>query len=78
MVNQPIPAYIRQYFWGDNLSQLSLEKNQKYILETLLEKGNSDALHWLFLNVDKQTIVDHLPELRLDKKSKHFWNIYFA
>jgi len=78
MASQPLPSYITQYFWGDDLSQLNLEKNQKYIVETLLEKGDSRALHWLFSNIDKQIILNFLPELRLNKKSERFWNIYFA
>ncbi|MEK7570672.1 MAG: hypothetical protein AAB553_00220 [Patescibacteria group bacterium] len=78
MAHQILPPYITQYFWGDNLTQLDLEKNQKYIIETLLERGDSHALHWLFSHVDKQTIIHFLPKLKLGKKSEHFWNIYFA
>lgn len=78
MVNQPLPPYITQYFWGDDLSQLSLEKNQKYIVETLLEKGDDRALHWLFSSLEKKTIVKYLPKLKLSKKSEHFWSIYLA
>lgn len=78
MVNQPLPPYITQYFWGDDLSQLDLEKNQKYIVETLLEKGDDKAIHWLFSNLEKQTIVKYLPTLKLSKKSEHFWSIYLA
>lgn len=76
MVNQPLPHYVTQYFWGDDLSQLDLEINQKYIIETLLEKGNDKALHWLFSKVEKQTIINYLPTLKLSKKSEHFWKIY--
>ena len=78
MVNQPLPPYVTQYFWGDDISQLNLKKNQQYIVETLLEKGDSKALHWLFSNVDKKIILNFLPKLRLNKKSERFWNIYFA
>lgn len=78
MVNQSLPSYISQYFWGDDISQLDLERNKKYILETLLEKGDSKALHWLFTNIDKKTILNFLPKLRLNKKSERFWNIYFV
>ncbi|MGH7204267.1 MAG: DUF6922 domain-containing protein [Candidatus Levyibacteriota bacterium] len=78
MVHQPLPPYITQYFWGDDLSQLDLEKNKKYIIQTLLEKGDNEALHWLFSNIDRQTILNFMPELKLSKKSQHFWNIYFA
>ncbi|MGH7204362.1 MAG: DUF6922 domain-containing protein [Candidatus Levyibacteriota bacterium] len=78
MANQSLPSYVTQYFWGDNLSQLNLEKNPKYIIETLLEKGDNKALHWLFSQRDKETIRNFLPELKLEKKSAHFWSIYLA
>lgn len=76
MDNQSIPSNISQYFWGDNLKELNVNKNQKYIIQTLLEIGNSDALRWLFSTIDKKTIKNFLPALRLSKKSAHFWNIY--
>ena len=78
MINQPLPSHIAQYFWGDDISQLDLEKNRKYILETLLEKGDSEAIHWLFSIINKQAIFNFLPKLRLNKKSERFWNIYLA
>ncbi len=77
MVNQ-LPDYVSQYFWGDNLSELNLEKNQRYIIETLLEKGNTKSLHWLFSHIDKQIINSYLPTLKLSKKSENFWNVYLA
>jgi hypothetical protein len=77
MGNQLLPCFITQYFWGDDISQLDLEKNKKYIIETLLEKGDERALHWLFSNIDRQTIINFLPNVKLSKKSKTFWNIYF-
>lgn len=73
-----IPSFIARYFWGDDISQLDLQKYKKYIIETLLEKGDTKAIQWLFTKIDKQTIINFLPNLKLGKKSKHFWNIYFA
>ena len=29
---QQLPAFVTQYFWGDDLKQLSISKNQKYIV----------------------------------------------
>lgn len=78
MDNQPIPSNIAQYFWGDDLRELNISKNQKYIIQTLLEMGNSEALKWLFSAIDKQTVRNFLPTLRLSKKSAHFWNIYLS
>lgn len=76
MVDQKIPEFVLKYFWGDSLSELNLDKNKKYIIETLLEKGDKDALHWLLSHVDKQTILEFLPSLKLSKRSSNFWNIY--
>lgn len=78
MSNQQLPSYLEQYFWGDDLTQLSITKNEKYIIQTLLEQGDSKALRWLFETFDKQTIKNYLPTLKLSKKSAHFWNIYLS
>ena len=78
MNNQALPTYVTQYFWGDDLKQLDIDKNKKYIIQVLLEMGNSDALHWLFSIVDKQTVKKVLPTLKLSKKSSQFWNIYLS
>lgn len=78
MSTHAIPSYVTQYFWGDDLSQLDLERNQKYIVKILLEQGDMRSLHWLFSHVGKQTISSYLPTLKLNKKSQHFWNIYLS
>lgn len=76
MDNQSIPSYVTQYFWGDDLNQLSMNQHQKYIVQTLLEMGNSDAIKWLFTTIDRETIKNFLPNLKLTKKSANFWNLY--
>lgn len=73
-----LPEFITQYFWGDDLQQLDFSKNKKYILQTLLERGNGKAIQWLFSTVDKDTIKSILPTIKLSKKSAHFWNIYLT
>lgn len=78
MNNQPIPSNLTEYFWGDNLNELDVNNNQKYIVQTLLDRGNTDALRWLFSTIDKQTIKGLLPTLKLSKKSAHFWHIYLS
>lgn len=78
MDSQSMPSYITQYFWGDDITELNVNRNQKYIVQTLLEIGNSDALRWLFSTIDRQTIKNFLPTLKLSKKSAHFWNIYLS
>jgi hypothetical protein len=78
MMIQSIPNGTRKFFWGDNLSELSWPKHKKYIIQTLLEKGDTFSLKWLFSLVTRKEIKGLLPNLRLEKKSKNFWSIYLA
>jgi len=73
-----IPTTVEKYFWGDDLSELSWTRHKKYIAQTLLEKGNLTALHWLFGRVSRQEVKKMLPTLRLQKRSSNFWNIYLS
>jgi hypothetical protein len=72
------PRSVGRYFWGDNLSEISLEKHAKYITQTLLETGDTHAIRWLFSVVPPQIIKAMLPELRLSRKSAHFWKVYLS
>jgi len=75
---QPIPAVAKKYFWGDNLSDLSWSKHKKYIVQTLLERGNTPSLRWLFQHVTREEVKKMLPTLRLPKKSNNFWGLYLS
>lgn len=69
---------IKHYFWGDNLQELSWPKHKHYIVQTLLEKGNSAALRWLFQRIDRDEARRLLPTLKLLPKSQNFWQIYLS
>ncbi len=73
-----LPLFVAQYFWGDNLQEINLEKHAKYIAQTLLERGDTEALNWLFSVFPKQVIKKNLPDLKMSKKSTHFWKIYLS
>jgi len=73
-----LPDYVTKYFWGDNLSELSWEKHQKYIVQTLLNKGDGRASEWLLSRVDKNTLKENLPTYKLDKRSANFWEFYLT
>lgn len=78
MTQQIIPSYVTKYFWGDNIYELDLHKHKTYMIQTLLEKGDQEAIKWLFFAVDKQKIKNLLASIKLSKKSAHFWNIYLS
>ncbi len=78
MNTSQLPAFITKYFWGDDLSQLDFSKNKQYILQVLLERGNKKAIQWLFSILDRNSIKNALPTIKLGEKSAHFWNIYLT
>lgn len=73
-----LPRSVTRYFWGDNLQEIRLENHTRYITQTLLEKGDTEALRWLFSVVPPQTVKTMLPELKLSKKSARFWQVYLS
>lgn len=75
---QSIPDAVKKYFWGDDLSELSWIKHKKYIIQTLLERGNTSSLRWLFQQITHDEVKKMLFTLRLQKKSSNFWNVYLS
>ncbi len=84
---QTIPLSAAKYFWGDDISDLDLQNHKKYIIQTLLDKGDRESLRWLFSTFGKREIKQLLPDLKLSKetllsceskKSANFWKMYLT
>jgi len=73
-----LPQNVLKFFWGDSLDELNWEKHKEYITKTLMEKGDKDALVWLFERTDKNYLKKIVSKKKLDKKSENFWNIYLS
>lgn len=73
--NIKLPQNLKKYFWGDDFSQLNTKDHKNYILKTLLEIGDQDAINWLFANFSKKELKQALPDLKLSPKSKNYWEI---
>jgi len=76
-MDQKIPSQIIKFFWGDNSAKLSFRNNKKYIIQTLLEKGDINDIKWLFSQLNSLDIKSLLSSLKLSSKSAHFWKIFF-
>jgi len=76
-MNQRIPPHIIKFFWGDNCAELNFKNNKKYIVQTLLEKGDINDIKWLLSQSSPLDIRLLLPSLKLSSKSAHFWKIFF-
>ena len=77
-MSQLLPNQAKKYFWGDNLDELSWQEHKKYIIQTLLERGELESLRWLFTKVTKEEVKTLLPDLRLQSRSSNFWKIYLS
>jgi len=73
-----MPTFVTKYFWGDDLSQLSWETNSKYMTETILNRGNTEAVNWLLDRVEKKKLASELQNYNLNPKSANFWRIYLS
>ncbi len=73
-----LPRILYKYFWGDNLTELAWPIHRKYIIQTLLEKGNTHAIKWLLDIVSQKELYSILNTLRLSKKSYNFWKQYLV
>jgi hypothetical protein len=78
LMQQSLPKNLEKYFWGDNLEELNWHDHQKYITQTLLNKGDQDAIKWLFNKLDKNTLKNQLSSFKLNPKSENFWHIYLS
>ena len=73
-----IPGQVQKYFWGDDLQQLSWNLHQNYIIKTILEKGDGDAVSWILEKTDQNELLSLIPKLKLSEKSRQFWQMYLS
>ncbi|OGJ15678.1 MAG: hypothetical protein A2632_00645 [Candidatus Pacebacteria bacterium RIFCSPHIGHO2_01_FULL_46_16] len=73
-----IPTQVKQYFWGDNLEQLSWDNHRDYIIQTILEKGDSVAAKWVLQKTKQNELLSLIPKLKLSEKSRNFWLVYLS
>lgn len=73
-----IPSQVKKYFWGDNLEELNWDDNRKYIIKTLLDKGDSKSVSWLLKRINSKELLKIIPSLNLSSKSDNFWKTYLS
>jgi len=74
-----IPERFRFIFWDTRLSNIHIKRNARYIIERVLEFGNTDALNWLQKVYTVHNIISVLSLSKvISGKSKNFWTIWFG
>ena len=66
----------KSLFWDTNTDELNIEKHSKFIIERILEFGNSEEVKWCIKTYGKDAIKQLLPQLHLSDKSASFWQNY--
>ena len=68
-----IPLEFRKYFWDVDIAKINPDKHQTYIIERLLEHGDSEAYRWLKSNFPREKIKEvGLKSRRIGQKTKNF------
>ena len=67
---------LRPFFWDTEIEKIDIEKNRDYVIERILEVGDSAAVKWLFVTYPQADIKRVLVQSRtLSKKSRNFWDL---
>jgi len=73
-----ISSKIKKYFWDINIRELDTSKHSNYIIERLLELGDSEAVKWLKKTYSEDTIIEVVNNSRnLSQKSRNYWEIIY-
>lgn len=72
-----ITKQLQPFFWETDVTKIDIEKNKLFIIERILELGDSEAVGWLFSNFTLSDIKKILKKSRrISKKSKNYWSIF--
>ncbi len=64
-------------FWDVNPKNIDTKKNARYIIERILEFGDTNEVGWVLRHYPKNVIkkVMRLPRVQLSDKSKALWSL---
>jgi len=70
---------LRPFFWDVEIDKIDPQKNRDYLIERILELGDSAAVEWLFSTYPAADIKRILAQTRaLSKKSRNFWELILS
>lgn len=73
-----LPKFLYKYFWNIKIDEFDPAKSQISTINTLLDKGNLQAIKWVFEHFPTSLIVETIKTTRdWQKLSINFWATYF-
>lgn len=68
------PSFLKKYFWEIDFEKLDVERKDRYVVARLLERGDEEALRWMFKNYPREQVKDVLKKTRaLSRVSANYW-----
>lgn len=75
-IYSPLPEYFEKYFWDCDFESLNLRAHSRFIIERLLNLGNSESIRWLLAHVEKSALKDIVQSSRnLNRKTRNYWTL---
>ena len=73
-----LPLSLKKYFWDVDFSKLDKDDFSYFIIERLLEYGDTEDTEWMKNNFKESEIKEvTLNSKRLSKRSSNFWHLFF-
>jgi hypothetical protein len=73
-----LPDYITKYLWDVNADNISPTTHGEFIIERILEYGDTDSLKWIEKTYEKSKIIEVLKKSKkISPKTGNFYALYF-
>ncbi|GEA14180.1 hypothetical protein E308F_04210 [Moorella sp. E308F] len=73
-----LPAFLKKYFWDVSFDSLDSRDESYFILERLLEYGDTRAIRWVMRQYRDEELLEVIKTSpRLSAKTGNFWRCYY-
>lgn len=74
-----IPRHVLKYLWDVKTDALDVDKHSGFVIERVLEYGDTDALGWILKTYKKDKILEILKKSKkISPKTGNFYALYFG